>query len=280
MLAVDVFTAVVELRVVWDVAPCRMVYGYQSLKAVCWLHHLFHFLPPWRWRRQAPPKRWNLHSNGNGVIPECWYCRNTYCQVTTVTKCFHALSCHKPHWPRVCQNVAKPKCTPTLVLLTRPIHLYNTFTPLGELLWFIISSWQARPLTTTETVRWKSERVLSVDVNRLPWWMSPRCALNTDSSSAHSKIRAEAIFIVTRVWTYNLDWRPDRNSKRSPYTVMKAQKGSAGKLGARWGWVVNATPRPLYSQEQSGTHWYRGLGDRKKYFCQNPQSYSAKMQAL
>jgi hypothetical protein len=35
--------------------------------------------------------------------------------------------------------------------------------------------------------------------------------------------------------------------------AMKAQRGSTGiallfffNLGARWGWVVNATPRPLY----------------------------------
>ena len=34
----------------------------------------------------------------------------------------------------------------------------------------------------------------------------------------------------------------------------KAQRGSKGtalsffNLGARWGWVVNATPRPLYPQ--------------------------------
>ena len=25
-------------------------------------------------------------------------------------------------------------------------------------------------------------------------------------------------------------------------------------LGARWGWVVNATPRPLYPQERPGAH--------------------------
>jgi hypothetical protein len=25
-------------------------------------------------------------------------------------------------------------------------------------------------------------------------------------------------------------------------------------LGARWGWVVNATTRPLYPQERPGTH--------------------------
>jgi hypothetical protein len=33
--------------------------------------------------------------------------------------------------------------------------------------------------------------------------------------------------------------------------VVKAQKGSSFfNLGARWGWVVNATPRPLYSRER------------------------------
>jgi hypothetical protein len=29
-------------------------------------------------------------------------------------------------------------------------------------------------------------------------------------------------------------------------------------LGARWGWVVNATPRPLYPRERPGTHCVRG----------------------
>jgi hypothetical protein len=38
--------------------------------------------------------------------------------------------------------------------------------------------------------------------------------------------------------------------------VMKAQRGSRGiallffNLGARWGWVVNSTPRPLYPRER------------------------------
>jgi catalase len=37
--------------------------------------------------------------------------------------------------------------------------------------------------------------------------------------------------------------------------AMNAQRGSRGiallffNLGARWGWVVNATPRPLYPRE-------------------------------
>ena len=39
----------------------------------------------------------------------------------------------------------------------------------------------------------------------------------------------------------------------------KAQKGSRGiysffNLGARWGWVVNETPRPLYPRKRPGTH--------------------------
>ena len=29
-------------------------------------------------------------------------------------------------------------------------------------------------------------------------------------------------------------------------------------LGAIWGWVVKATPRPLYSRERSGTHFVGG----------------------
>jgi hypothetical protein len=41
---------------------------------------------------------------------------------------------------------------------------------------------------------------------------------------------------------------------------MKAQRGSSGtavlfmKLGARWGWVVNAMPRSFYPQERPDTH--------------------------
>jgi len=41
---------------------------------------------------------------------------------------------------------------------------------------------------------------------------------------------------------------------------MKAQRGSRGvvlsffKLGASWGWVINATSWPIYSRERLGTH--------------------------
>ena len=46
--------------------------------------------------------------------------------------------------------------------------------------------------------------------------------------------------------------------------AMKAQSGSRDitysffNLGARWGWVVNATPRPLYPRERLGTHCIGG----------------------
>jgi len=45
---------------------------------------------------------------------------------------------------------------------------------------------------------------------------------------------------------------------------MKAQTGievqlySFLNLGTRWGWVVNATPRPLYPWERPGTHCIAG----------------------
>jgi hypothetical protein len=49
---------------------------------------------------------------------------------------------------------------------------------------------------------------------------------------------------------------------------MKAQRGSRGvdplilNLGARWGWVVNVTSRPLYARERNpGTHCTGGCVD-------------------
>ena len=53
--------------------------------------------------------------------------------------------------------------------------------------------------------------------------------------------------------------------------AMKAQRGSRGiaplipNLGTRWGWVVNATPRPIYPQERPGTHCIRGWVDPRAY---------------
>jgi hypothetical protein len=46
----------------------------------------------------------------------------------------------------------------------------------------------------------------------------------------------------------------------------KAQMGSSGiallfNFGARWGWVVNVTPRPLYPQGITRYLLYRRLGE-------------------
>jgi len=66
--------------------------------------------------------------------------------------------------------------------------------------------------------------------------------------------------------------------------AMKAQRESRGvallffNLDAGWGWVVNATPRPLYSRERPGTHclggWvgHRAGLDRCKKFCPHHDS--------
>jgi hypothetical protein len=48
---------------------------------------------------------------------------------------------------------------------------------------------------------------------------------------------------------------------------MKAQRGIRGiglfflNLNARWGWVVNATPWPLYPRKETRYPLYRRLGD-------------------
>jgi len=41
---------------------------------------------------------------------------------------------------------------------------------------------------------------------------------------------------------YNTPWRPRRG--------VEVQLYSSFNLGARWGWVVNTTPRPLYPWER------------------------------
>jgi len=58
----------------------------------------------------------------------------------------------------------------------------------------------------------------------------------------------------------------------------KAQRGSTGialplfNLGARWLWVVNATPRPLYSGKETRYPFYRRLG--------GPQNRSGKVRKI
>jgi hypothetical protein len=50
--------------------------------------------------------------------------------------------------------------------------------------------------------------------------------------------------------------RPEKKVKFTLEQAMKAQRGIAVylysffNLGARWRWVVNATPRPLYFRER------------------------------
>ena len=54
------------------------------------------------------------------------------------------------------------------------------------------------------------------------------------------------------------------NVKITLEQATKAQRGSRGtalpfsNLGARWGWVVKATPWPLYPRETPGTHCIGG----------------------
>ena len=70
--------------------------------------------------------------------------------------------------------------------------------------------------------------------------------------------RVCAIRPVTRT-CHNVTCKKKIKVKFSLEQAMKAQRGSTGitllfpNLGARWGWVVNATPRPLYTRERPGT---------------------------
>ena len=64
------------------------------------------------------------------------------------------------------------------------------------------------------------------------------------------------------------------NGSNIKFTLERATKARRGSsciallflnLGARWGWVVNATPRPLYPRERPGTHCIGGwVGPRAR----------------
>jgi hypothetical protein len=66
-----------------------------------------------------------------------------------------------------------------------------------------------------------------------------------------------------------LNWPKTQSERRVKinFTLKQATKSQRGvevqpyslfNLGARWGWVVNATPRPLYPRERPGTYCIRG----------------------
>ena len=48
------------------------------------------------------------------------------------------------------------------------------------------------------------------------------------------------------------------NRPRGPRGRIEVQPYSSFNPGTRWGWVVNATPRPLYPRERPGTHCIGG----------------------
>jgi hypothetical protein len=65
-------------------------------------------------------------------------------------------------------------------------------------------------------------------------------------------------------WRVLENIQPKRVKVKEKFTLeqtTKAQRRSRCiallffNLGARWGWVVNVTPRPLYLQERPGTHF-------------------------
>ena len=55
---------------------------------------------------------------------------------------------------------------------------------------------------------------------------------------------------VQKVKSWRSPWKRPRRSRGE----VEVQLYSFLNLGTRWGWVVNATPRPLYPPERHGTH--------------------------
>jgi hypothetical protein len=78
---------------------------------------------------------------------------------------------------------------------------------------------------------------------------------NTKHSDAPSRIRTRN---PSKRAVANVRLRPrghwNRHKPRRPVGGADAQLCSFFNLDARWGRVVNATPRPLYPRERPGTH--------------------------
>jgi hypothetical protein len=72
------------------------------------------------------------------------------------------------------------------------------------------------------------------------------------------------------VWLFSTDILIDFKDKGHPITGHQGPRGGSRGiallilyLGARWGWVVSTTPRPLYLRERPGTHCAGGwMGPR------------------
>jgi len=58
--------------------------------------------------------------------------------------------------------------------------------------------------------------------------------------------------------TYEFNSVSPENRLRRPRGEVEVQLYSFFNLGARWGWVVNATPRPLYPRGRPGTRCIGG----------------------
>ena len=83
-----------------------------------------------------------------------------------------------------------------------------------------------------------------------------------------------------KLWGYN-KWKVKVKTKKAKFTlkqVIKAQRCSTGitllllNLGARWGWMLTATPLPLYLGQETRYPLYKRLG--------GPQVQSGRMRKI
>ena len=103
-------------------------------------------------------------------------------------------------------------------------------------------------------------------------WRGTFHTANTSRSSQNTKSKLQ---FITQVTETSLTTHFNRHKMLLYFTLEQAMKTQEGRRGtarffnfcARWGWVVNAVPPPLYPRKTSGSHCTEGWVDRHKKFC-------------
>jgi len=80
-------------------------------------------------------------------------------------------------------------------------------------------------------------------------------------TSGNKHVKEDTAFCDSISYTFVLELKSKfhpKNRPRRPRGGVEIWLYSFFNLGARWRWVVNAMPRPLYPRERPGTHYIGG----------------------